>query len=160
VSSSAASQFHDAGVQTDFDGEKLPEGFVPYTQHRCYPLLTPLQPFCAKSCHPSFSRNSSGESGLYLRDVILGLNDGLVSMFLLLLGISGGGVKATEVGTAQPLLSFARWLKLIYPCMCCSHIRSRFFSLASQELWQALSVWVCPNTLVCSTQRCIMFARI
>jgi hypothetical protein len=24
-------------------------------------------------------------------------------MFLLLLGISGGGVKATEVGTAQPL---------------------------------------------------------
>jgi hypothetical protein len=103
VSASAASQFHDAGVQTDFDGEKLPEGFVPYTQHRCYPLLTPLQPFCAKSCHPSFSRSSSGESGLYLRDVILGLNDGLVSMFLLLLGISGGGVKATEVGTAQPL---------------------------------------------------------
>jgi hypothetical protein len=34
-----------------------------------------------------------------MRDVILGLNDGLVSMFLLLLGISGGGAKATEVST-------------------------------------------------------------
>jgi hypothetical protein len=29
-----ASKFSDAGVQTDFDGEKLPEGFVPYTKHR------------------------------------------------------------------------------------------------------------------------------
>jgi hypothetical protein len=36
-----------------------------------------------------------------MRDVILGLNDGLVSMFLLLLGVSGGGVKATEVSTLQ-----------------------------------------------------------
>jgi hypothetical protein len=36
-----------------------------------------------------------------MRDVILGLNDGLVSMFLLLLGVSGGGVKATEVTTLQ-----------------------------------------------------------
>ncbi len=47
------------------------------------------------------SSHISGETGLYLRDVILGLNDGLVSMFLLLLGISGGGVKATEVHSMQ-----------------------------------------------------------
>ena len=44
-----------------------------------------------------FLHAASGESGLYIRDVILGLNDGLVSMFLLLLGISGGGAEATEV---------------------------------------------------------------
>ncbi len=34
ISSSEDCKFQDAGVQTDFDGEKLPEGFVPYTKHR------------------------------------------------------------------------------------------------------------------------------
>jgi hypothetical protein len=33
--------------------------------------------------------------------VILGLNDGLVSMFLLLLGVSGGGAEATEVSASD-----------------------------------------------------------
>ncbi len=32
-------RFQDAGVQTDFDGEKLPDGFVPYTKHRFLALL-------------------------------------------------------------------------------------------------------------------------
>ncbi len=48
-----------------------------------------------------FLQAASGETGLYVRDVILGLNDGLVSMFLLLLGISGGGAEATEVSTSD-----------------------------------------------------------
>jgi len=48
-----------------------------------------------------FLQAASGETGLYVRDVILGLNDGLVSMFLLLLGISGGGAEATEVSTCD-----------------------------------------------------------
>ncbi len=34
ISSSEVCKFQDVGVQTDFDGEKLPEGFVPYTKHR------------------------------------------------------------------------------------------------------------------------------
>ena len=87
-----SSKFSDAGVQTDFDGEKLPEGFVPYTKHRLVPLLRVAFVFL---------HAASGESGLYVRDVILGLNDGLVSMFLLLLGVSGGGAEATEVSASD-----------------------------------------------------------
>jgi hypothetical protein len=39
VSSFKVSKFQDAGVQTEFDGEKLPDGFVPYTKHRFLLLL-------------------------------------------------------------------------------------------------------------------------
>ena len=39
ISSPEDGKFHDVGVQTDFAGEKLPEGFVPYTKHRSLALL-------------------------------------------------------------------------------------------------------------------------
>ena len=38
-----------------------------------------------------------GESRQYLRDIILGVNDGLVSTFLLVAGVVGGGLTATQV---------------------------------------------------------------
>lgn len=38
-----------------------------------------------------------GESRQYLRDIILGVNDGLVSTFLLVAGVVGGGMTATQV---------------------------------------------------------------
>jgi vacuolar iron transporter family protein len=38
-----------------------------------------------------------GESRQYLRDIILGVNDGLVSTFLLVSGVVGGGLTATQV---------------------------------------------------------------
>jgi len=82
-------------VQTESYVAKVPEGFVPYRQHRFY--APPLLHYFWFLYAFTYSSNISGENGLYLRDVILGLNDGLVSMFLLLLGVSGGGVKATEV---------------------------------------------------------------
>lgn len=38
-----------------------------------------------------------GESRQYWRDIILGVNDGLVSMFLLVVGVVGGGLASGEV---------------------------------------------------------------
>jgi VIT1/CCC1 family predicted Fe2+/Mn2+ transporter len=38
-----------------------------------------------------------GKSRQYLRDIILGVNDGLVSTFLLVAGVVGGGLTATQV---------------------------------------------------------------
>ncbi len=38
-----------------------------------------------------------GESRQYWRDIILGVNDGLVSMFLLVAGVVGGGLDRTQV---------------------------------------------------------------
>ena len=38
-----------------------------------------------------------GSSRQYMRDVILGVNDGLVSTFLLVAGVVGGGLDATDV---------------------------------------------------------------
>ena len=38
-----------------------------------------------------------GGSRQYMRDVILGVNDGLVSTFLLVSGVVGGGLSATDV---------------------------------------------------------------
>ena len=38
-----------------------------------------------------------GSSRQYMRDVILGVNDGLVSTFLLVSGVVGGGLSATDV---------------------------------------------------------------
>ena len=38
-----------------------------------------------------------GEARQYLRDIILGVNDGLVSTFLLVAGVVGGGLSSTQV---------------------------------------------------------------
>lgn len=38
-----------------------------------------------------------GESRQYWRDIILGVNDGLVSTFLLVAGVAGGGLEVTDV---------------------------------------------------------------
>ena len=38
-------------------------------------------------------REHLGPRSQYLRDIILGVNDGLVSMFLLVVGVVGGGVR-------------------------------------------------------------------
>jgi VIT1/CCC1 family predicted Fe2+/Mn2+ transporter len=38
-----------------------------------------------------------GESRQYWRDIILGVNDGLVSMFLLVAGVVGGGLNSSQV---------------------------------------------------------------
>ncbi len=38
-----------------------------------------------------------GESRQYMRDIILGVNDGLVSTFLLVTGVVGGGLAASQV---------------------------------------------------------------
>ena len=38
-----------------------------------------------------------GETRQYWRDIILGVNDGLVSMFLLVVGVGGGGFDREEV---------------------------------------------------------------
>lgn len=38
-----------------------------------------------------------GDSRQYMRDVVLGVNDGLVSTFLLVSGVVGGGMEATDV---------------------------------------------------------------
>mmetsp|Transcript_18479 Transcript_18479/g.30384 ORF Transcript_18479/g.30384 Transcript_18479/m.30384 type:complete len:272 (+) Transcript_18479:147-962(+) len=38
-----------------------------------------------------------GSKRAYMRDMILGVNDGLVSMFLLILGVSGGGLTTTQI---------------------------------------------------------------
>jgi predicted membrane protein (TIGR00267 family) len=42
-------------------------------------------------------REHLGPRSQYLRDIILGVNDGLVSMFLLVVGVVGGGVSAKVV---------------------------------------------------------------
>jgi hypothetical protein len=46
---------------------------------------------------PCSSRFCSGELGLYVRDIILGVNDGTVSMFNLLIGVTGGNSCRREV---------------------------------------------------------------
>ncbi|MDH3190813.1 MAG: VIT1/CCC1 transporter family protein, partial [Acidimicrobiia bacterium] len=38
-----------------------------------------------------------GESRQYWRDIILGVNDGLVSIFLLVVGVVGGGFSTKQV---------------------------------------------------------------
>eukprot|EP00559_Dactyliosolen_fragilissimus_P005590 CAMPEP_0184870150 /NCGR_PEP_ID=MMETSP0580-20130426/36639_1 /TAXON_ID=1118495 /ORGANISM="Dactyliosolen fragilissimus" /LENGTH=285 /DNA_ID=CAMNT_0027372097 /DNA_START=168 /DNA_END=1022 /DNA_ORIENTATION=- len=39
-----------------------------------------------------------GKHRQYWRDIILGVNDGLISTFLLVSGVSGGGLKLTQIG--------------------------------------------------------------
>ena len=45
---------------------------------------------------PSYTQHL-GRSRQYLRDIILGVNDGLVSMFLLVAGVVGGGMETRNV---------------------------------------------------------------
>jgi len=54
------------------------------------------------SAHPSYRSSPSytqhlGRNRQYLRDIILGVNDGLVSMFLLAAGVVGGGMATRNV---------------------------------------------------------------
>jgi VIT1/CCC1 family predicted Fe2+/Mn2+ transporter len=46
---------------------------------------------------PDDYENHLGKSRQYMRDIILGVNDGLVSTFLLVAGVVGGGLTATQV---------------------------------------------------------------
>ncbi len=48
-----------------------------------------------------------GPSRQYVRDIVLGVNDGLVSIFLLIVGVVGGGFAAREVLLAGLAASFA-----------------------------------------------------
>mmetsp|Transcript_17908 Transcript_17908/g.29415 ORF Transcript_17908/g.29415 Transcript_17908/m.29415 type:complete len:130 (-) Transcript_17908:895-1284(-) len=54
-----------------------------------------------------------GKQRAYMRDFILGINDGLVSMFLLILGVSGGGLSTSQIlltgitGAAAGIVSMA-----------------------------------------------------
>ena len=52
-------------------------------------------------------REHLGPRSQYLRDVILGVNDGLVSMFLLVVGVVGGGVESDVVLLAGLAGAFA-----------------------------------------------------
>ena len=52
-------------------------------------------------------RDHLGPRSQYLRDVILGVNDGLVSMFLLVVGVVGGGVDSDVVLLAGLAGAFA-----------------------------------------------------
>lgn len=47
--------------------------------------------------HPEGYEPHIGESRQYWRDIILGVNDGLVSMFLLVVGVVGGGLTTEQV---------------------------------------------------------------
>jgi len=46
---------------------------------------------------PSDYQDHLGKSRQYMRDIILGVNDGLVSTFLLVAGVVGGGLTSTQV---------------------------------------------------------------
>lgn len=51
----------------------------------------------ADQTHPPGYEPHIGESRQYWRDIILGVNDGLVSIFLLVIGVVGGGLASGEI---------------------------------------------------------------
>lgn len=51
----------------------------------------------APETHPPGYEPHIGESRQYWRDIILGVNDGLVSIFLLVVGVVGGGLASGDV---------------------------------------------------------------
>ncbi len=51
----------------------------------------------SKETHPAGYEPHIGESRQYWRDIILGVNDGLVSMFLLVVGVAAGGLATGQV---------------------------------------------------------------
>lgn len=51
-----------------------------------------------KTTHPASGYQPHiGESRQYWRDIVLGVNDGLVSIFLLVVGVAGGGLDSRQV---------------------------------------------------------------
>jgi VIT1/CCC1 family predicted Fe2+/Mn2+ transporter len=52
-------------------------------------------------------REHTGPARQYIRDIILGVNDGLVSIFLLVVGVVGGGFESREVLLAALAASIA-----------------------------------------------------
>jgi len=56
--------------------------------------------------HPSYTEHQ-GEGRQYVRDAMLGVNDGLVSLLLLVLGVVGGNFTATQVLAAAVAASIA-----------------------------------------------------
>ena len=55
---------------------------------------------------PSYTEHL-GHNRQYLRDIILGVNDGLVSMFLLVAGVVGGGMATRNVLLTGVATAFA-----------------------------------------------------
>ena len=51
----------------------------------------------AASAHPPAMTEHLGSSRQYMRDMILGVNDGLVSTFLLVAGVAGGGLSSKQI---------------------------------------------------------------
>ncbi len=51
----------------------------------------------ATETHPPGYEPHIGESRQYWRDIILGVNDGLVSIFLLVVGVAGGGLSTQTI---------------------------------------------------------------
>ena len=53
---------------------------------------------CSESFHlrPSYT-DHLGKQRQYWRDIILGINDGIVSTFLLVIGVSGGGLTSKDI---------------------------------------------------------------
>ena len=50
-----------------------------------------------EQAHPPGYEPHIGESRQYWRDIILGVNDGLVSIFLLVIGLVGGGLASDDI---------------------------------------------------------------
>ena len=127
-------------------------GYVPYRPHRCQsPALFPIvivwlfvSAAMVSSLPASMrcfvSRTGSGEFGLYLRDIILGINDGTVSMFNLLVGVTGGNSCQKEVGPC--VLQRCNGIALR---TCQLRLLFRSCSLASRALLLGPSAWLCPN---------------
>ena len=62
-------------------------------------LISSVSPLSAESSYllrPA-STDHLGKQRQYWRDIILGINDGLVSTFLLVLGVSGGGLNSKDI---------------------------------------------------------------
>ncbi len=51
----------------------------------------------ATDTHPPGYEPHIGQSRQYWRDIILGVNDGLVSIFLLVIGVVGGGMASSDI---------------------------------------------------------------
>lgn len=64
--------------------------------HTIAAMATTQQHMAQPDEHPPY-RPHIGPARLYVRDIVLGVNDGLVSVFLLVVGVVGGGLAAREV---------------------------------------------------------------
>jgi len=64
--------------------------------HSHSPLQEPRQSQSQKVSSPSSYTHHLGKERQYWRDIILGINDGIISTFLLVIGVSGGGFKTSH----------------------------------------------------------------